>query len=207
TVEPTPTPTPTVEPTSTPTPTVEPTSTPTPTVEPTPTPTPAPTDASTSAPTPTPDVTPTPTLEPTPTVTPTPTLGPTPTVAPTPTGTFAAVVVPGSIETPPAESSAPAPAAPAGPRPGERAPADVLAAVIGGVSESAAHLAEGVVGVVKPAAAAAIASTFGFPLALMAAVVGFLAVQRWIDSRDPKLRMAPRTFAETVLPYEEETAP
>lgn len=58
--------------------------------------------------------------------------------------------------------------------------------------------------VVKPAAAAAVATTFGFPLALMAAVAFYLAVQWRVDLRDPKLRAAPQTTAETVVPFEEE---
>jgi hypothetical protein len=58
--------------------------------------------------------------------------------------------------------------------------------------------------VVKPAAAAAVATTFGFPLALMAAVALYLAAQWRVDVRDPKLRAAPQTAAETVVPFEEE---
>jgi hypothetical protein len=58
--------------------------------------------------------------------------------------------------------------------------------------------------VVKPAAAAAVATTFGFPLALMAAVAFYLAAQWRVDLRDPKLRAAPQTTAETVVPFEEE---
>ena len=42
--------------------------------------------------------------------------------------------------------------------------------------------------VVKPAAAAAVATTFGFPLVLMVAVLMFLLVQGFLDARDPKLR-------------------
>jgi hypothetical protein len=58
--------------------------------------------------------------------------------------------------------------------------------------------------VVKPAAAAAVATTFTFPLALMIAVLLFVVAQGRVDHRDPKLRAAPRTSAETVLPFEEE---
>jgi mannitol-1-phosphate/altronate dehydrogenase len=54
---------------------------------------------------------------------------------------------------------------------------------------------------VQPAAAAAVATTFGFPLALMAAVLLFLVIQSRFDGGDPKLRSAPMTTAETVLPY------
>ena len=69
----------------------------------------------------------------------------------------------------------------------------VLSATVGKVSA-----------VVKPEAAAAVAQTFGFPLALMVAVVLFLIVQGRVDDRDPKLRAAPLTTAETVVPFQEE---
>lgn len=58
--------------------------------------------------------------------------------------------------------------------------------------------------VVKPAAAAAVATTFSFPLTLMIAVLAFLLVQRFIDARDPKLRAAPRFTAESLLEFEDE---
>ena len=58
--------------------------------------------------------------------------------------------------------------------------------------------------VVKPAAAAAVASTFSFPLTLMIAVLLFLLVQRHMDARDPKLRAAPRTTAEALLEFQDE---
>ena len=58
--------------------------------------------------------------------------------------------------------------------------------------------------VVQPAAAAAVASTFSFPLVLMLAVLLFLFIQSEVDRRDPKLRAAPGTVAETVIPFEEE---
>jgi hypothetical protein len=60
--------------------------------------------------------------------------------------------------------------------------------------------------VVKPAAAAAVASTFTFPLALMVAVLVFVVAQSRVDHRDPKLRAAPRSTAETLLPFEDEVA-
>jgi hypothetical protein len=58
--------------------------------------------------------------------------------------------------------------------------------------------------VVQPAAAVAVASTFTFPLVLMLAVLLFLFIQSEVDRRDPKLRAAPNTIAETVIPFEEE---
>jgi hypothetical protein len=58
--------------------------------------------------------------------------------------------------------------------------------------------------VVKPAAAAAVATSFGFPLILMLAVLFFLLIQRRLDDRDPKLRAAPRSTAEALLEFEDE---
>ena len=58
--------------------------------------------------------------------------------------------------------------------------------------------------IVKPAAAAAVASSFAFPLILMVVVLFFLVIQPRMDGRDPKLRNAPRTTSETLVPFEEE---
>jgi hypothetical protein len=49
-----------------------------------------------------------------------------------------------------------------------------------------------------------VATTFGFPLALMIAVLTFLLVQGFLDARDPKLRKAPRSKADVVLQFQEE---
>jgi hypothetical protein len=57
---------------------------------------------------------------------------------------------------------------------------------------------------VKPAAAAAVATEFSFPLILMIAVLLFLLIQSRLDGRDPKLRAAPLTAAETILPFRDE---
>jgi hypothetical protein len=57
---------------------------------------------------------------------------------------------------------------------------------------------------VKPAAAAAVATAFGFPLILMIAVLLFLVVQSRLDGRDPKLRAAPLTASETILQFRDE---
>ena len=57
---------------------------------------------------------------------------------------------------------------------------------------------------VKPAAVAAVATTFTFPLLLMVIVLGFLVVQGRMDGRDPKLRNAPMTTAETTIPFADE---
>jgi hypothetical protein len=58
--------------------------------------------------------------------------------------------------------------------------------------------------VLKPEAAAVVAVTFGFPLVLNIAVVLFLLVQGWVDARDPKLRVAPKTATETVVAFQDE---
>lgn len=69
--------------------------------------------------------------------------------------------------------------------------------IISGVAQQIQHT-------VKPAAAAAVATAFGFPLILMVAVLLFLLVQSRLDGRDPKLRAAPLTAAETILPFRDE---
>ena len=61
------------------------------------------------------------------------------------------------------------------------------------------EVVKGVKTAVKPEAASAIAQTFGFPLALMLAVLFFLIVQGRMDERDPKLRRAPLTSSETTV--------
>ena len=50
----------------------------------------------------------------------------------------------------------------------------------------------------------AVAQSFGFPLALMLAVLIFLLIQSRMDERDPKLRRAPLTAAETTIPFLDE---
>ena len=65
-------------------------------------------------------------------------------------------------------------------------------------------VAEGVRTTVKPAAVAAVATTFTFPLLLMLAVFLFLLVQHRVDGRDPKLRQAPLTGADTIVTFVDE---
>jgi hypothetical protein len=77
---------------------------------------------------------------------------------------------------------------------GHGGPGDLLGAFFGSVAERVAPT-------VQPAAVAAVASAFGFPLVLMLAVVLFLVIQSRLDSRDPKLRAAPLTAADTYLPF------
>jgi hypothetical protein len=57
---------------------------------------------------------------------------------------------------------------------------------------------------VSPEAAAKVATSFGFPLGLMIAVIVFLVVQDQVDRRDPKLRSAPRTYFDTIVRFKEE---
>ncbi|HEX9737663.1 MAG TPA: hypothetical protein VGA91_00390 [Candidatus Limnocylindria bacterium] len=73
--------------------------------------------------------------------------------------------------------------------------------MVGGVL---AATVEQVATVVKPEAAALVATAFSFPLLLMVAVVCFLIGQGWIDARDPKLRSAPRTRQDMVLTFQDE---
>ena len=55
--------------------------------------------------------------------------------------------------------------------------------------------------VVRPEAAVAVASEFGFPLALAIAVGGFVLIQGYVDRRDPKLRVAPQSARETYVRF------
>jgi hypothetical protein len=76
---------------------------------------------------------------------------------------------------------------------------------VGGILHSVASAAVDQASiVVKPLAAAAVASSFAFPLLLMVIVVFFLVVQPRMDGRDPKLRAAPRSASESLVPFEEE---
>ena len=56
----------------------------------------------------------------------------------------------------------------------------------------------------KPAAVVAVASTFGFPIGLMVAVLLFLLIQDRLDGRDPKLRAAPLTADDSMLTFGDE---
>ncbi len=75
-----------------------------------------------------------------------------------------------------------------------------------GIAEIVSGAAPQFSGVIKPEVAAAVAATFGFPLILMLAVAIFVIVQNRVDSRDPKLRLAPLTALDTVIPFREEAA-
>lgn len=75
----------------------------------------------------------------------------------------------------------------------------------GVLSQAWSAISSGVSAAVRPEAAAQVATTFGFPLALMIAVIIFLIVQDRVDRRDPKLRSAPRTYFDTVVRFREES--
>jgi hypothetical protein len=77
----------------------------------------------------------------------------------------------------------------------------VLVDVVGGVLAAAV---EQVATVVRPEAAAVVATAFSFPLVLMLAVVIFLVGQGRVDARDPKLRAAPRNQQDMVLNFQNE---
>ena len=117
-----------------------------------------------------------------------------------------------------AQSNEPSPAVE--PAPTEPAPTDPAAEAPSGSSSGPASAAgpqfqdaigfvigaavEQVARVVKPQAAVVVAAAFGFPLILSIAVVLFLLAQGWVDARDPKLRMAPQTAVESVVPFKDE---
>lgn len=171
-----------------------------------------------ATPTPTPTANPAPTAPPTPT--PTPPQAPAPPAAtPSPVAAVAAVEPsPSPSEMPvemPAEIASPTPT-PEPPRtaaveppplvPPPAPPADGGSApqptnVVGVVLAAALQQ---VGAVVKPEAAAAVATAFSFPLGLMVAVMGFLVGQGRIDAHDPKLRTAPRTPKDTVMNFRNE---
>jgi hypothetical protein len=73
----------------------------------------------------------------------------------------------------------------------------VLRAIVTGVTDQ-------VNATVKPAAVAAVATAFSFPLLLTLAVFLFLVMQGRLDGRDPKLRNAPLTGVETTIAFRNE---
>ncbi len=100
----------------------------------------------------------------------------------------------------------------AGPAPRQEAPAkpakkpapDLPTAVGDAVGEAAADMVVGVNTVVKPQAAAAVANSFSFPLALMVIVVLFLIVQPRVDRRDPRLRALSNSSDEREIGFQDE---
>jgi hypothetical protein len=94
-----------------------------------------------------------------------------------------------------------------GPAGGPRAGADdggFLAAPRAAVSAIVRSVEAQVRATVKPEAVAAVATTFSFPLLLMLVVLVFLLIQDRLDGRDPKLRNAPLTAAETTVAFTDE---
>jgi hypothetical protein len=61
-------------------------------------------------------------------------------------------------------------------------------------------------GAIRPEVALAVATTFGFPLALALLVLLFLLVQSRLDDRDPKLRTAPRSQGDLLVAFEEDAS-
>ena len=220
--DPSPTPTPVIDPTPTPatstptpapTPTATPAPTPTPTATPAPTPTPTATPAPTRTPAPAPDPTPTPAVPtPTPTTnaTSTPTADPSPTADPTPTRApvtaFAGTTGGGGSD----HGTAGGTDATGGP--GATGGDGVRDPLVGRPSDGLQGAVDAIVGfavegagrVLQPEAAATVATTFGFPITLAILVLLFLLVQSRMDDRDPKLRSAPRSLADTLVAFEDD---
>ncbi|HET7677861.1 MAG TPA: hypothetical protein VFK38_08390, partial [Candidatus Limnocylindrales bacterium] len=72
--------------------------------------------------------------------------------------------------------------------------------VLGIVSGVASHAQS----TIRPAAAAAVATTFGFPFVLMQLVLIFLVVQSRLDARDPKLRESAPSPTDSLVPFDDE---
>jgi hypothetical protein len=189
------------------TPAPTPVPTPAPTPKPTPKPQPTPTQAPTAAPTtPAPTAAPTAASQPVPAETPDMiTIGPGgPRQTPPPSSDGAdgqvAIVGSGSVSTT-GSGTPPGPSArivERGSTPSTKAGVEAEIAMI------VAGFAEQLRWTIKPAAAAAVASTFGFPLILMIFVLIFLLVQSRLDARDPKLRVAPLTPADGLVAFRDE---
>jgi hypothetical protein len=95
------------------------------------------------------------------------------------------------------------PTIPVGP---DRPDAPAIGGGFDGLVRSVAQAVERVGGAIRPDAAATVATTFGFPIALALLVLAFLLVQSRMDDRDPKLRSAPRTMADTLVAFVDEDA-
>ena len=217
---PTPSPAPTAVETPAPTPVATPEPMPDTTSEPTPgataEPAPATTAEPTAAPTRTPDEAPVGTALPSPAATD----APTDTASPTPAPSEELIVPVASDRADGGSDGAagnpafvPAPRAiDAGPQPvgGDTDPvaAPVAPEVAGATDNILGQIwsaaTDGIGRAVSPEAAAQVAKTFGFPLALMMAVLLFLIVQDRVDRRDPKLRAAPMSFLDTMVRFAEE---
>jgi hypothetical protein len=58
--------------------------------------------------------------------------------------------------------------------------------------------------VIRPEAAAAVATGFGFPILLAILVLMFLVIQPRFDDRDPKLRRAPGRIGDLLVAFEDD---
>ncbi len=126
----------------------------------------------------------------------------TPAASPTPAASEVLVVPVASRPRGSPRAGPPATTAPVAVEPAPAPPADTdIGRVLWQVWNA---IVEGVERAVRPEAAAKVASTFGFPLGLMVAVLLFLVVQGQIDRRDPKLRRAPRTVVDTMQKFRDE---
>jgi hypothetical protein len=181
--------------------------TPTPATFVAPTPTPSPTPAAPSGPVATPTPAATPTSAPSSKPSPKPTPSPSPTADPTPSPRTASdsTAAGGSTSGPADPTSGSGPAGEPAPRPlppridavrGE--PPATVHAVVDDVAKQ-------IRAAVDPVAVVAVASTFTFPLSLMAVVLLFLLVQGRLDGRDPKVRTARRGTADATVPFVEES--
>ncbi len=194
---------PTPAPDADPTPAPDADPTPAPDADPTPAPDADPTPAPDADPTPAPDADPTPApdADPTPAPDADPTPAPDADPTPAPDGSQdpkTALVLPvgeGGPSGP--RSSGDGPAGPrsdsmVGPAPGLQP--DGPSSALGIALEGAARL-------FRPEVAATVATVFGFPILLALLVLLFLLVQSRVDHRDPKLRAAPLTLADTLVPF------
>jgi hypothetical protein len=208
-------------PSATPTPVETPAPTPDPTPDPTPEPTAEPTTHPTPAPTRTPQAAPISTPAPTPRPEAAASDEPTPSPSPTPAPSEE-LVVPvasdraadggsdggaGNPETAPLPRAIDPGTQPVGegrdPVAAPVAP-EVVAETDNLLGEIWTATTDSIGRAVSPEAAAQVAKTFSFPLALMLAVLLFLIVQGRVDRRDPKLRAAPMTFLDTMVRFTEE---
>jgi hypothetical protein len=150
---------------------------------------------------------PTPTPDPTVVATPTPEPSPTATASPTPTATPTGQ--PEGLGAIGGGRSDPgAPSDPGGPSTTDAPGQDGLGRILTVTSQALDSVVSGVAtyvgATVKPAAVAAVATGFGFPIALMIAVLAFLLIQHRLDARDPKLRAAPQSVGDSMLDFADE---
>jgi len=190
-----------------------------------PNPTPGPTRTPTSAPTPIPTSMPTPTFAPTQPPTTAPTLTPTVVPLPLPGPTSTPTTAPSRSAGPAATASAPPSPTIAADQPPPSPTAGAVSALMpepppprvapllsewpafGPVEADADVMSAAktqAMAILRPEVAAEIVTKFSFPLGLAVALLAFMILQSWLDHRDPKLRDAPQTADELVVPFESE---